>query len=64
MLNEKIIKKKNKTKIKIDLEKISKNNNLKGLFVKEILEELNKNNYNKELLENVLELGLDVIDKK
>ena len=64
ILNENIIKIKNKTKIKIDLEKISKNNNLKGLFVKEILEELNKNNYNKELLENVLELGLDVIDKK
>ena len=62
--NENIIKIKNKTKLKIDLEKISKNNNLKGLFVKEILEELNQENYNKELLENVLELGLDVIDKK
>ena len=62
--NENIIKIKNKTKLKIDLEKISKNNNLKGLFVKEILDELNKENSNKELLENVLELGLDVIDKK
>ena len=64
ILNENIIKIKNKTKLKIDLEKISKNNNLKGLFVKEILDELNKENSNKELLENVLELGLDVIDKK
>ena len=64
ILNENIIKIKNKTKIKIDLEKLSKNNNLKGLFVKEILEELNKENSNKELLENVLELGLEIIDKK
>ena len=64
ILNENIIKIKNNTKLKIDLEKISKNNNLKGLFVKEILDELNKENSNKELLENVLELGLDVIDKK
>ena len=64
ILNENIIKIKNKTKLKIDLEKISKNNNLKGLFVKEILDELNKENSNKELLENVLELGLEEINKK
>ena len=64
ILNENIIKIKNNTKLKIDLEKISKNNNLKGLFVKEILEELNKENSNKELLEEALELGLNIIDKK
>ena len=64
ILNENIIKIKNNTKLKIDIEKISKNNNLKGLFVKEILEELNKKNYNKELLEEALELGLNIIDKK
>ncbi len=59
--NENIIKIKNNTKLKINLEEISKNNNLKGLFVKEILEELNKNNYDKELLNEVLEIGLNVI---
>ena len=62
--NENIIKIKNNTKLKIDLAEISRNNNLKGLFVKEILDELEKNNYSKELLEDVLEIGLDVIDKK
>ncbi len=62
ILNENIIKVKNKTKIKINLEEISKNNNLKGLFVKEILEELNKDNYNKELLQNALEIGLEIIN--
>ena len=61
--NENIIKIKNNTKLKINLEEISKNNNLKGLFVKEILEELNKNNYNKEILEEALEIGLNIIEK-
>ena len=59
--NENIIKIKNNTKLKVNLEEISKNNNLKGLFVKEILEELNKNNYDKEMLNEVLEIGLEVI---
>ena len=62
ILNENVIKIKNKTKIKIDLEEISKNNNLKGLFVKEILDELNENNYDKKLLENALEIGLEILD--
>ncbi len=62
ILNENIIKIKNRTKIKINLEEISKNNNLKGLFVKEILEELNKNNYDKNLLQNALEIGLEIIN--
>ena len=59
--NENVIKIKNNTKIKIDLEEISKNNNLKGLFVKEILEELNGNNFDKKLLEDALEIGLENI---
>ncbi len=59
--NENIIKIKNHTKLKIDLEELAKNKNLKGLFVKEILEELNKNNYDKEMLNDVLEIGLEVI---
>ena len=63
-MNENIIKIKNKTKIEINLEDLSKQNNLKGLFIREILEEINKNNYDKETLENVLEIGLEVIDKK
>ena len=64
ILNENIIKIKDKSKLKINIEEVSKNNNLKGLFVKEILTELDKNNYDTELLEDVLELGLNIIDKK
>ena len=61
ILNENIIKIKDETKLKINLEEVSKENSLKGLFVKEILEELNNNNYNKEILENALEIGLEAI---
>lgn len=59
---ENIIKIKDKTKIKIDLEEISKSNNLKGLFVKEILKELEENNYEKITLENALEIGLEILN--
>lgn len=61
ILNKNIIKIKDNTKIKINLDEISKNNNLKGLFVKEILDELNANNYDKKLLEAALEIGLENI---
>ena len=60
--NENIIKIKDKTKLRIDLEEISKNNNLRGLFVKEILDALKENNYDKKLLENALEIGLEIIN--
>ena len=64
IIKENIIKIKNDTKLKINLEEISKNNNLKGLFAREILKELNNNNYDKKTLENVLSIGLDLFDKK
>ena len=64
ILKENIIKIKNETKIEINLEELAKQNNLKGLFVQEILEEMNKNNYDKKILESVLEIGLEAIDKK
>ena len=64
ILNENIIKIKNETKIKLNLEELSKENNLKGLFIKEILDELNKENYDKKILENALEIGLDALEKK
>ena len=60
--NENIIKIKNNTKLKINLEELAKEKSLKGLFVKEILEELNKENYDKETLDNVLEIGLEILN--
>ncbi len=61
--NENIIKIKNNTKLKINLEEISSQNNLKGLFVKEILKEINEDNYPKEILEESLNIGLNIINK-
>ena len=43
--------------------KHSKENNLKGLFVKEILQEIEKGEIDKSTLENVLEIGLDILEK-
>lgn len=57
--NENILKIKNNTKIKYDLEELSKQNNLKGIFVKEMLELLNKNEENKKIIEKAIEIGLN-----
>ena len=59
--NEKIIKIKNKTKINYDLEKISQENTLRGIFVKKMLEKLDlvDSEEEKELLEKSIEIGLD-----
>lgn len=59
--NDQIIKIKNHTKIKYDLEEISKENNLRGIFVKKLLEKLNDENYNEEEILKAIEIGLDVL---
>ena len=59
--NEKIIKIKNATKIKYNLEEISKENNLRGIFVKELLKKLEKEEYSKEEILQAIEMGLSLI---
>lgn len=61
-LNEKIIKIKNKTKPNYDIEKISKENTLRGLFIKEILEEMKNKSYDEEIIENALEIGMEILE--
>lgn len=58
-LQKNISKIKNKTKIKYNLEEIAKQNNLKGIFVKEMLELLNAEPENTEIIQNALEIGLN-----
>lgn len=58
-----IIKYKNLTKMSYDIEKISNDTTLKGLFVKEIFERMNSGEYDKETLENALEIGLEILEK-
>ena len=60
-LNEKIIKIKNNTKPNYDVGKISKENNLKGLYAKEIIEEMKNKNYDEEIIEKALEIGMEIL---
>jgi len=60
LLNKNIIKLKNNTKTKYDLEKLSNENNLKGIFVKELLNI--KNEENLELIEKAIEIGLESLN--
>lgn len=59
--NEKIIKIKNATKINYNLEEISKENNLRGIFVKELLKKLENEEYSREEILQAIEIGLNLI---
>ena len=61
-LNERIIKIKNKPKPNFNLEEISNENTLKGLFAKEKLEEIKNKNYDEEILEQALEFGMEILE--
>ena len=51
-----------KTKPNYNIEEIAKENSLRGLFAKEILEEIKKENYNNEIIENALEIGMEILE--
>ena len=62
--NDKVIKIKDKTKINYDLEKLSNDTTLKGLFAKEMLAKLNEENIpeeQKEIIEKAVEIGMEAI---
>ena len=59
--DKRIIKVKNKTKLGYNIEEISKETTLKGIFVKEIFNKIENEPENKELLEKALEIGLEVL---
>lgn len=63
--NNKVIKIKDKTKINFDLEKISNESTLKGLFAQNIknrLEKVDISEEEKELLEKALEIGFQALE--
>ena len=62
--NEKIIKIKDKTKINYDLEKLSKETTLKGIYVKEMLEKLEQetDEEEKQTIEKAIEIGLEILE--
>lgn len=60
LINQKnILKIKNNTKLNFNLEEISKQNNLKGIFVNEMLEILDSEEYDKEIVQKAIEIGLN-----
>ncbi len=59
MQNPNIIKIKDNTKLEVNLESIAKQNNLKGLFVRNLLEKLSNEPENKEVIEKAIEIGLN-----
>lgn len=59
-----IIKIKNKTKLALDMEKLSNDNTLKGLFVKDIFERMQiSSESERRVLEKALEIGMEILDK-
>ena len=61
-INEKIIKIKDETKINYNLDELKKQNNIKGMFVREILNSDNINNYSEAEIQKALEIGLNILD--
>lgn len=59
--NNNIIKIKDHTKIKYDLEKIALENNLKGIFVRELLQKIEENPEEKEVYLKTIEIGLEAM---
>lgn len=46
-----------------DIEQYQKKIHLKGLFVKELLNQMEENPENKKIIEQALEIGLEILEK-
>ena len=57
--NKNILKIKNRTKLKFNLEELAIQNNLKGIFISEMMNLLNENSEDKEVIEKAIEIGLN-----
>ena len=59
--DKKIIKLKDNSKLGIDLEQISKEKSLRGIFVKELLDEIKEDKSNEEEILGIIEIGLNAM---
>ncbi len=59
--DKKVIKIKDISRLQYDLEKIAKEGNLKGIFVKELLNQIEEDGSNKEEILNIIEIGLNAM---
>lgn len=58
---ENILKLKDKTIPNFDIQELAKQNNLKGIFIKNMLEKLKQNPEEKEWIEKAIEIGLEAL---
>lgn len=58
-----MIKVKDMTKIGVDLQKEAKKNNLKGIFVKNLLQKADVDSKNSEKIYKAIEIGLNAFEK-
>ncbi len=63
IIKENIIKMKNKTQPDYEIEKLINETTLKGIFIKQLLEEKERQNYTNEEINKILEIGLSIMDK-
>lgn len=61
ILLENVIKIKDRTKLSYNLDELSKEQSLKGIFVKIMLEKLNSGNFKPEEVEKAIEIVLEVL---
>ena len=61
--NNNILKIRNKTKIDYDIESISKETTLKGLFAREIIEKIKNSPDREEYYNDIFEIGLEILEK-
>jgi len=59
--NDNILKVKDNTKLCYDIESLAKENNLKGIYITEVLKKLEDGIYTKEEVEKAIEIGLEVM---
>ncbi len=58
---ENILKVKDKTQTNYDIEEIAKENNLRGIFVREVIKKYQNSNYSEEQIKKAIEIGLEVM---
>lgn len=58
---ENIVKIKDKTKVGIDIERIAEENNVRGIFVRNMLERKKRENLDEDFIEKAIEIGLEVL---
>ena len=58
---ENIVKIKDKTKVGIEIERIAEENNVRGIFVRNMLERKERENLDEDFIEKAIEIGLEVL---